>query len=207
VREFRPLLGFDELDRVYRRSDLFPLFDGRVMSARRPDYDDYMRVLDPPTDSGPWEQLTRSQGTQVTDTLQLFPVPHLVGNAWHCRFLVHGVRHVAEASTREARNPAVERHLARLSPGDPLVLRDDPATPVNPSAVLTCDGGEHPLGPVPDFLVAHVRALRGVGQPDLRVAAVNGPSTPGHLRLAVHLRGRAPSGYTLFSSEGYQPLA
>lgn len=37
------------------------------MSARRPDYDDYMRVLDLPTDSGPWEQLTRSQGTQGTE--------------------------------------------------------------------------------------------------------------------------------------------
>lgn len=80
VSQFRPLLGFDDLDRGYHSDELFPIFDGRVMSDRRPDYRDYLHVLGLQADAGPWEQLSRSQGTQATDTLQLFPTPRRVGD-------------------------------------------------------------------------------------------------------------------------------
>lgn len=207
VHEFRPLLGFADLGRAYHSSHLFPLFAGRVMSARRPDYADYLQALDLPPEAGPWEQLARSEGSQVTDALQVFPLPVLVGDQWHCRFLVHGTRHVPAAETSKAWNPDVEQHLADLRPGDPLLLRDDPDNAINPAAVVTCDRAQHALGWVPNFLVDHVAALRCSGDLRARAATVNGPDTPGHLRLAVELMGSAPDDYRPFGTEGYQPLA
>lgn len=93
----------------------------------------------------------------------------------------------------------MNRHLS-------LLLRDDPDNAVSPAAVLTCDGERHTLGWVPDFLVDHVRALCSIQPPELRVATINAPSTPGHLRLAVTMSGRAPDGYEPFASAGYEPL-
>ena len=48
VQGFRSLLGFEDMYRVYRSDDLFPLFAQRVMDPRRPDYHRYVERLDLP---------------------------------------------------------------------------------------------------------------------------------------------------------------
>ena len=73
VRDFRPLLGFEDLYRSYYSEDLFPLFAQRAMDPRRPDYQRYVQTLGLEGDPSPWEQIARSQGRREGDTIQLFP--------------------------------------------------------------------------------------------------------------------------------------
>lgn len=198
VADFRPLLGFADLNRDYRSATLFSLFEGRTMSVRRPDYQQYVSMLGLDLDAGPWEQVARSEGHQATDSLQVFPMPRRGHDGeWSCRFLVHGIRHIA------ARNPEVESHLRRLQPGDHLRLRAEPDNPVSERAVLTCDHLDFPLGYVPHFLLDHLTVLQDHGPVTVVVETVNGPHTPGHLRLAALLSGTAPSQYVPFSSDGF----
>lgn len=68
VRDFRPLLGFEDLHRSYQTQDLFPLFAQRAMDARRPDYQRYVQTLGLEGDPSPWEQIARSQGRREGDT-------------------------------------------------------------------------------------------------------------------------------------------
>jgi hypothetical protein len=188
VPDFRPFVGFPAFDRTYRSTALFPLFSKRIMSARRPDFDQFLTQLHLSRNSTPWEQLARSEGRREGDSVQVFPVPWVGDHGTtRCRFLVHGIRHVAGGS------------LPALVPGQPLTSRDDPTNPVNRDAVQVQTAEGQPLGYVPDLLLDHLRAMQATESVRLAVEHVNGPDAPPHLRLLVRLDGRVPSGYVPMS--------
>jgi len=194
VDGFLPFLSFPEWQRTYISQHLFPLFSQRIMSPRRPDFSQFLHQLHLDEDATPWEQLARSEGRRTGDTVQVFPIPtvHADGST-SCRFLVHGIRHVAGGQLPLS-----------LTPGDELELQDDPANPVNPEAVLVCSRGGERLGYVPDLLLEHLRVLRDTGSVCLTVEHVNGPEVPAHLRLLVLLDGHAPADYQPMSGPRWQ---
>jgi hypothetical protein len=193
VEGFLPFLGFPEWERTYVSDRLFPLFSQRIMSPRRPDFRQFLRQLHLSADATPWEQLERSEGRRTGDTVQVFPIPLVRDDgSTTCRFLVHGIRHVAKGS------------LPPLTPGEPLMLRDDPTNPVNSDAVLVCTADGQPLGYVPDLLLEHLRAPQRTGPVELVVEHVNGPDAPAHLRLLARLEGRAAVGYEPMSGPGWE---
>jgi hypothetical protein len=184
VEGFLPFLGFPRWDQTYLATRLFPLFQQRIMSPRRPDFGQFLRQLDLDDNASPWEQLARSEGRRTGDTVQVFPIPLVYPDrSSTCRFLVHGIRHVNHG------------HLPALRRDDRLALLADPANPVNPEAVLVCSPHGERLGYVPDLLLDHLRALQESAPVTLAVEHVNGPEAPAHLRLLVRLDGTAPSGY------------
>jgi hypothetical protein len=131
--DFRPLLGFREFEHTYLSDEFFPLFQQRVMNPRRSDYERYIRSLNLPFDSTPWEQLARSGGKRTGDTIQLFPEPVVrVDDSSRCCFLVHGVRHIETSY-----NPSVQQRINDLHKGDSLQLVPEPDNMVNPRALLT----------------------------------------------------------------------
>lgn len=192
---FLPLLGFPELERVYTSPEMFPLFAERIMSARRPDREQYLNALDLDTSSEPWEILVRSGGRRAGDTIEVMPEPvvHPDGRT-SCLFLVHGVRYRgAEASDA----------ICRLNSGDRLTLRWDRDNPVNPRAVLVLDDGDLQLGYVPDPLVDYVQAVMRQEGHRLTVVRANGPEVGSHLRLLVRIEGRVHPGYRPFDEDVY----
>jgi hypothetical protein len=189
---FRSFLSFPDFDRTYVSSSLFPLFAQRIMSPRRPDFSQFLRQLDLDERASPWEQLARSEGRSSGDTVQVFPVPTVESSGrTECRFLVHGVRHVAGA------------HLPALRVGDPLSLEADPSNPINPAAVrvVADDAG---LGYVPDLLLDYLEAVRCAGPVGVTVAHVNGPEAPAHLRVLALLEGHAPAGYSPMTGPAWE---
>jgi len=184
VEGFLPFLGFPHWDQTYLAPRLFPLFQQRIMSPRRPDFRQFLRQLDLDENASPWEQLARSEGRRTGDTVQVFPIPAVQPDGSStCRFLVHGIRHVSLG------------HLPPLRRGDRLTLLADPANPVNPEAMLVRAPEGQRLGYVPDLLLEHLRTLRETAPVTLTVEHVNGPEAPAHLRLLVRLDGSAPGGY------------
>ena len=94
---FSPLLEFPELERDYRSSDLFPIFQNRIMTPRRPDFPEYLRSLDLAENADPIEILSANGGRRVTDSFEVFP--ELVKNedgGFVCRFFLHGLRYISE---------------------------------------------------------------------------------------------------------------
>lgn len=193
VDGFRPFLSFRELERTYTSQNLFPLFSQRIMSMRRPDFQEFLEQLHLSRESTPWEQLARSEGRSSGDTVQVFPVPSVgEDGTTTCRFLVHGIRHVTGGT------------LPDLARGQPLVLHDDPTNPYNANAVRVCDANGSPLGYVPDLLLDHLATMRATAPVDLAVEHVNGPEAPPHMRLLVRLEGSVPPGYEPMSGTDWE---
>jgi hypothetical protein len=214
VRGFRPLVGFDDLERVYSSGDLFPLFAQRAMDPRRPDYQRYVGRLGLEGEQpGPWEQIARSQGRRHGDTLQLFPVPEVHDDELTCLFLVHGIRHMYEqprtlnGNTIEVTNDQVQQALAGLQRGDPLRIVPEPMNIKNPQAMIVMGSSTVPIGWVPDLLVADLNRLLASAATSLTVAQVNGPDAPPHMRLLARLSATPAGDFRFFADPLWEPLA
>lgn len=66
---FRPLMGLP-FGRRYEDTLMPAVFETRVMSSKRPDYDAYMRSLGlDPANATEWDQIAAPAGTRVNDNL------------------------------------------------------------------------------------------------------------------------------------------
>lgn len=177
---FQPFLAFPDLNQVYERDgELFPFFANRVMSPRRPDFEQYITALGLTTaEADPLEILARSGGERATDTIHVVPFPERNGDAEWRRFLVSGVRH----------QPHAQEHIDALRPGDQLTLRHDRDNKVNPSAMLLDAKHGQPVGWLPDYLLEDLYQHRQDGHHvAVYVEQANGPEVPWHLRLLCRL--------------------
>lgn len=194
VVDFKPLLGFPELDVTYSSATLFPLFQQRVMDPKRPDYQRYVKELGIDGETTPWEQIYRSGGSREGDTLQLFPVPEYHDGVWTTRFLVHGIRHLmakrvlVDGGERGGYSQEeLEELLSSLSVGDLLEVIPEPANGYSGDALLVATRDRLPLGYVPHFLASHLGDPHRRGNLTLRVDHVNPPSAGWHMRLTAAL--------------------
>ncbi len=199
VLDFRPILGFAELNRRYESATLFPFFAQRVIRPSRPDYSAYLHSLALADDADAWLILARSQGARVGDTTRVFPEPEVSdsGRARHT-FFVNGVRHAL------GDDPATGPALSALRPGAQVQLRDQPTNPINPRAAQVVTNSGVALGWVPDVLLDYVSAVRSAGNPTLGVTMVNGVDVPAGFRLLVTLEGHVPEDYSFFSGPEWQ---
>lgn len=183
---FRPFSAFPDLHEVYTSDRLFSFFSNRVMSSRRPDFDQYVAALNLSLDeASPLEVLARSSGERATDTVQVVPEARQVDDRTEERlFLVSGCRHVED----------IESRLAALAAGDELHVRADPGNEWDPRALVLAmkDEGEHKVGYIPGYLLSDVhKHLESGAVVRVIVERVNGPEVPWHLRLLCKLTIRS----------------
>jgi hypothetical protein len=179
---FVPLVGFSDLSRRYRRTQLFPSFAERVIGAKRPDRPQYLASLRLDDDAGPWEILAASGGYREGDAIELISLPTYdpASGRTIASFLAHGVRH---------REPEASERISELQSGYTLTLEKEPTNRVNPDAIRVMDGDLH-LGYVPDPLVGYVAEVMLSEDLNLTVVQSNPPETNPHLRLLLNLKGR-----------------
>lgn len=179
---FRPFSAFPDLHEVYTSDRLFSFFSNRVMSSRRPDFDQYVAALDLSLDeASPLEVLARSGGERATDTVQVVPEARAIDDRTEERlFLVSGCRHVED----------IESRLAVLQPGDELHALDEPDNDWDPRALMLAmqDVRGPKVGYLPGYLLSDVRKrLESEAAVRVTVERVNGPEVPWHLRLLCKL--------------------
>jgi hypothetical protein len=178
--QFRPFFAFPELERTYHSQRLFPFFENRVMSARRPDYDEYLSALGlTRLDATPLELLARSAGRRATDTIQVVPESSRDEQGRESQlFLASGARHIEGAENR----------IRALRADEELLLRPQPENEVDPRALLIDTSSGQPVGWIPNYLLDEVHKNREAGA-EVRcfVEQANGPDTPWHLRLLCRL--------------------
>jgi hypothetical protein len=198
VEDFRPFIGFPQLDQIYEAQRLWPFFALRVMDRRRPDFPRYVEWLGLPPDAKPLDILSRSGGERKGDAVQVIeePVVDLTGIT-ESTFLIRGARYATSEYSSESAAEA-------LSPGGELSIVPDPSNPANPHALLIATRGGLPIGWVPDLLITYVGVVRS-GNSRLVVVRNNGPDAPWHLRLLVRLTGYMEPGHRAFAGPLWPP--
>ena len=196
---FRPLVGFPDMDWDYRSDELFPIFQNRVLSPKRPDFVEYLRTLDLSDDADPIEILSANEGRRLTDTFEVFP--ELVKNddgSFVCRFFLHGWRHVSESA---------QVRLERLEPGETLHLALELTNPRTTVAVQIQTTDYQMIGWAPRYLVDDLtKAMaESPGEYAASVVRVNPQPAPSSQRVLVELSGRWEQ-HEPMSGSDYKPL-
>ena len=199
---FQPLDAFPKFDVLYESSELFPLFQNRLISTKREDYAEYLQRLDlSPEHADPFEILAISGGGRQTDNLEVFPkIQARRDGSFSCRFFLHGWRHV---------NAPSQDRLNVLRPGEPLQVSIELNNPATGLAVQLETANDYfMLGWAPRYLIQDVlRAVAG-GPSNMtaRVVQLNPPPAPHNQRVLVELEGRLTAGYEPMSSDEFLPL-
>lgn len=200
--DFAPFERMSDLGKVYRSTELFPLFANRVLSRSRPEYDQYVQWIE--ADSGahdPMLILARTGGERATDSLMVYakPEPNEQGE-FDLFFLCHGVRHLPEE--------AIDR-INRLKHGEILYPMLDILNSFDENAV-SLRTADHVwfVGYVPRFFAADVKTcIQSSNRSNvrLRVVRVN-PDAPFQFRLLCRLTTPWPTGFEPCSGSEYEPL-
>jgi transcriptional regulator with XRE-family HTH domain len=181
--DFTPFTAFPDFRTPYRSPELFDFFAERIAAVAGGEATLAQALGLEQGTATPVELLARSWGLDPHDTVQVVPEPTVTPDGTSVRtFLASGVRHVDEANPE-----AVAKRIAKLKPGDPLILRDEPTNPVNDRAiVLDADG--KPVGWMPDYLLDAIRKHQDAGD-RIRVFVehANGPDVAWHLRLLCRI--------------------
>jgi len=200
---FQPLDAFPKLEQVYQSEDLFPLFKNRLISPKREDYREYLERLGlEGEEADPFEILAISGGTRQTDSLEVFPkLQRRRDGSFHCRFFLHGWRHV---------NLASQERLANLQAGETLQVALELNNPASGIALQLQTGNDYfVVGWTPRYLVGDL--LGAIAESPDRVAArvvrINEPPAPHNQRVLVEMTGRFRENFEPMSSEEYQLIA
>jgi hypothetical protein len=200
---FIPFGRMEDLDVVYESHELFPLFANRLLSKKRPEYQDFLRWLGIPAgQDDPLKLLARTGGIRETDTLAVFPCPERREDNTYCmQFFSHGLRYLSAG--------AIER-VHNLHPAERLYLMLDPQNAHDPWAVmLRTDDPIALVGFCPRYFVQDFRFLLERCDPkavQVVVMRVN-PDAPTQLRLLCRLTALWPEGFRPCAEESYEPLA
>ena len=200
---FEPLYDFPDFERSYESSELFPLFKNRVLTARRPDFSEYLRQLDLPVDLPEEESrveiLSVDGGYRATDSFEVFPkIERREDGTFRCRFFLHGWRYM---------NEEAQRRVESLSPGDTLHVAIELTNPTAREPVQIQTEDRYVIGWAPNYLVADfLRAIAKAPQShSAKVVRVNPAPAPSKQRLLLEFRGHFPDNPPMTDGE-FKPL-
>jgi HIRAN domain len=96
--KFIPFSGMEELNKSYFSENLFPLFQNRLLSSKRPEYPEFIKWLRLDEENAdPVTVLGRSGGVRGTDQFQTFSKFEINANGeFEHLFFAHGLRYLAE---------------------------------------------------------------------------------------------------------------
>ena len=182
--------GFPELRGDYGAAALFPVLRNRVLSPRRPDFAEYLEILDLSPAAEPIEALWVDGGRRMTDRLDVFP--ELVKEAdgsFICRFFPADLD---------------DRLADALRPGESLRLAADG----NGAAVPVRTANQRLVGWVPRCFAEDIRMalLEAHGEYEATVVRVNPAPHPWSLSVLVEVRSRWEN-HEPMSGEDFEPLA
>lgn len=196
---FDALPAFPDLSRTYRSSELFPLFQNRVLDSSRKDFKEYLETLDLNETSDPIEILAVSGGQRQTDSLEVFPkIEKRPDGSFSCRFFLHGLRYMA---------PDARARAMSLQPGQSLGVSLELTNATGEPAMQLTTKDYHFIGWTPRYLVSDL--LLAVAERlklSAHVVRVNNDDVPANRRVLVELCGKLPPRFEPMASEQFQVI-
>lgn len=204
TKGFELVPGFDDLYGDYTSPVLFPVFQNRVMSPRRPDFEDYVRglALDPAMNPAvdPTSLLVVDGGRRVTDFFEVFPqLMKGEDGSFVCRFFLHGFDHT---------NGAARERMDSLEPGERLHVTLELTNPTKQPAVQIQTLDYYMIGWSPRYF-AHdlmMAMAESRGEYEARVVRLNPLPYPSSQRVLVEMRSRWEN-HEPMSGDDFKPLA
>jgi hypothetical protein len=186
---FHPVAAFPDLTRRYKASELFPLFQNRVVDVHRRGFGEYLESLD--LDSSkpdPIEILAVTGGERQTDNFEVFPkLEKAAAGAFVCRFFLHGLRYCTESARVRALSLLQDEKL-QIS-----VELNNPATGL---AIQLATSDYQFIGWSPRYLVDDLlRAAQSHTELHAKVVRNNDIGTPLNRRILIELTGKFPAAH------------
>jgi HIRAN domain len=199
---FIPFGRMSDLYKRYESRELFPLFSNRVLSAKRPEYNQFLHWIAAEQQADdPFVILSRTGGKRATDSLVLYSKPEPnERNEFDLFFLCHGIEHLPRKASGR---------VEVLSVDEPLFPMFDVLNPYDRNAVAIRTGDpRHLIGYVPRFFAKELRTCIESATTDevhFRVARVN-LEAPLQFRLLCRFTGPWPSGFEPWAQPEYHAL-
>lgn len=205
TQRFIPFGRMQKLDIAYESDELFPLFANRLLSEKRPEYEDYIRWLKLDKNFHENRQLAMlaiTGGLRETDSLEILPCPFPTSEEkYEVLFFSHGLSYMDKS--------AVVR-VNELKPGDRLFLMYDLQNKYDSLAItLRTDDPVTQVGYCPRYLTKDFRGIlrkRGYSIPRVSVEQVN-LNAPLQLRLLCRFSSPWPKSFKPCSDDLFEPLA
>lgn len=181
---FHPMVSFPNLEETYEASELFPMFQNRVLGQQRRDFSHYLEslALDRPD---PIEILAVTGGERQTDSFEVFPkIEKQADDSFVCRFFIHGLRHVSQA--------AQDRAL-QLSADEALGVSLELNNPKHGLAIQLTSRDYEFIGWTPRYIVGDLlQAIARAHNISAKVIRVNPDDIPINRRVLVEMSGYLP---------------
>ncbi len=200
---FRPFGRMQDLRKVYRSEELFPIFKNRVLAKNRPEYKDYLQWLGlSEARYDELEELARTGGLRATDSLEIFPCPEPTeGKNYEVYFFTRGLRHLHKENLLRSR---------KLKEGEQLYLMQDLQNPHDDMALLMRTGDPITLvGYAPRYYSAEFTSLIKENGPDkvkVTVERVN-IDAPEQYRILCKLASPWPANFFPCANKQFEALA
>ena len=197
---FRGVFQFPDFERTYRSRELFAFVSNRVMSPRRPDYEDHARRLGLETEGlRPFDILSRSYGRRMTDTYELYAAPERDGDTIELDFFARGVRYL---------DKSLQEFWTNAAPEPPLYLRRERNNQYDRFATEVCDADDRKLGYLPRYYTESLSQVVDASC-EYRLELLQHNREPGFVRerFLLRLNANVPGGWHFPQSEMYKPLS
>jgi len=200
--DFIPFAKMLDLTECYESSELFPLFQNRLLPKSRPEYASYLDWLNlKPEDFSPLDELAMSGGIRVTDNLQLFPIPARANGMYEVHFFSHGIRHLP---------PCYIERVSHLSHGNKLYLMADVQNNYDPFALaLRTEDPPEIVGYVPRFFARDFNKLISINSPSnvhVIVEKIN-LDAPLQFKLLCKFTASWPDNFAVFCDDDFRSCA
>lgn len=200
--DFIPFRGMEDIKKVYKSENLFPLFNNRLLSKKRPEYPTFLEWLGLDDETSKIDLLGRSGGIRGTDQLQMFKrVEFYNDGTFEHIFFSHGLRHLSDMT---------KKRVLSLRTGEELFFCIDIQNDYDENAVLI--RSENPVeavGYCPRYLANDILSLLKENKNSVR-AFVESISydAPTNYQLMCKLKGKANKRQMLelMNREEYQPI-
>jgi hypothetical protein len=201
--EFVPFGRMTDVCSTYHSTELFPLFSNRILPKNRPEYREYLGWLGlSDTAHDELEELSRTGGLRVTDSLELIPCPERTAiGTYEAYFFCRGIRH----ATPEARARADE-----LSAGERLFLMRDLQNQHDPAALaIRTKDPVSVIGYTPRYFAKDFAALLNASVSDeVRVTVEQANLTaPAQYRLLCRITAPWPATFSPCDDVAFQEIS
>ena len=204
TKRFIPFARMQNLNVSYESEELFPLFANRLLSEKRPEYEDYAKWLKLEQDSLGNKQLAMlaiTGGMRRTDSLEILPCPLPTNDCkYEVLFFVHGLSHVDKNNIKRVNN---------FKKGDKLYIMFDVQNKFDETAIiLRTDDPVAVVGYCPRYLTKDFHKIIkkcGASIPNIMIEQVN-LDAPLQLRLLCKFSAPWPNSFQPCSDDSFEPL-
>ena len=182
--KFQPFSGMEDLYSEYISNHLFPFFANRVLSAKRPEYTEFIQWLGlNPASATPFDILMRSEGSRSTDNYQVIKkFEWNESGEFKHSFFSHGLSHLNRKNID---------FINELNTNEILYLCMDCQNQYDNSAILIrSEDPKELVGYIPRFLSGAVHAILEGKNNILKTTVKNVfPEAPLTYRLRCQIEG------------------